>query len=516
MSHNTFFKILPIIFITLFVIVTSIFYTQHEEIVLNESNKQIEAILKTNNALRSYIENIQKPLIYQLGEEWELHKDFFDPKILSSSYITRNMYEIYSKTELAKGNIPYSYKLAATNPRNPLNKATPFEEPILAKFRSGELKDFSTFITENNQKYFYKAIPIDPNKESCMKCHSTPEVAPKELVDLYGSTAAFGEKVGDIRAMISLKIPVSSIIENSLKDFYVSIFVVAILFIIFYTILVLLLKKDISLQITLEKLEESNHLLSKSIEEINEKSEQLHIKDMLLAEQSKMSALGEMMRNVAHQWRQPLTVISSAATGLQVQKECDVLTDEKFEAACELINKNSQYLSNIIENFTHYIDDNNIKQQFNLNEMINNFIEIVNLEVTNHKLNIILDLEKNLQLDNFPSELLQCFVNMFNNSKDAFELSNVDKRYIFITTLQKDDKTTIIFKDNAGGIANEILPKIFEPYFTTKHKSQGTGLGLHLVYKLVKETMNGDISARNVHYIYENTNYDGAEFTITL
>ncbi len=516
MSHSTFLKVLPLIFITFFAIVVSIFYNQHNATVLTESNKQIEMILKTNKALHAYVENIQKPVIYNLQGEGKLYEDFFDPKILSFTYIARNIHEQYAKREITNGHIPYSYKLATTNPRNPINKATPFEEGILKRFQSKEIKDYATFITENNEKYYYKAMPIDPNKESCMKCHSTPDIAPKELIALYGSTAAFGEKVGEVRAMISLKIPVSSIINNSLQEFYISILVVGVLFLLFYIILVALLQKDARLQKTLAELEESNLLLSKSIEEVHEKSEQLHIKDTLLAEQSKMSALGEMMSNVAHQWRQPLSVISSAATGLQVQKEFNTLTDEKFEASCELINKNTQYLSNIIENFAHYIDNNNTKQYFNLKDMINNFLDIVNPEVNEHQLHIILELEEEIQLNSFPSELLQCFVNIFNNSKEAFEGQNIDTKYIFIAAFRKDDKTSIIFKDNAGGIPNEILPKIFEPYFTTKHKSQGKGLGLHLVYKLVKETMEGDISAQNLNFTYNGEDFYGAEFIIIL
>jgi len=516
MSHNTLLKILPLIFITLFTIVVVIFYNQHKQTVLLESNKQIDMILKTNKALHAYIENIQKPVIYTLKEEGKLYEDFFDPKILSFTYIARNVHDQYTKAEQKIGNVPYSYKLATTNPRNPVNKATQFEETILHRFQKGEMKEYSTFITEKNERYYFKAIPIDPNKESCMKCHSTPEIAPKELIALYGSTAAFGEKVGDIRAMISLKIPVSSIINNSLRGFYINILVVVVLFLLFYFILISLLKKDKSLQKTLQELEQSNLLLSKSIEEINTKSEQLHIKDELLAQQSKMSALGEMMGNIAHQWRQPLSVISAAATGLQVQKEFNTLTDEKFQDSCNLIYTNTQYLSNIIENFKNYINNNNTKELFDLTDNINKFLEIIDMEIATHNLNLVLDLEENIQVNSFPNELLQCLVNIFNNSKDAFDKSNIDKKYIFISTFIKDEKIVIQFKDNAGGIANEILPKIFEPYFTTKHKSQGTGLGLHIVYKLVKETMEGDLSVMNISYLYHNQNCYGAEFTITL
>ncbi|MEA3554116.1 MAG: ATP-binding protein, partial [Campylobacterota bacterium] len=105
--------------------------------------------------------------------------------------------------------------------------------------------------------------------------------------------------------------------------------------------------------------------------------------------------------------------------------------------------------------------------------------------------------------------------NIFNNAKDAYENSD-KKKIILINTSVKNDKVIIIFKDNAGGIPNDVLPKIFEPYFTTKHQSQGTGLGLNMTYNLIVDGMNGDIKAQNIEYIYKNNKYKGAQFKILL
>jgi signal transduction histidine kinase len=131
-------------------------------------------------------------------------------------------------------------------------------------------------------------------------------------------------------------------------------------------------------------------------------------------------------------------------------------------------------------------------------------------------LNIIFDLEDNIRINGYPNELIQCLINIFNNSKDALEETKQEKPLIFIKTSSIDNTIMISIKDNAGGIPDNIISKIFDPYFTTKHKSQGTGLGLHMTYKLIDEGMNGKIEAHNVEFEYQDKIYKGAEFVIVL
>ena len=107
-------------------------------------------------------------------------------------------------------------------------------------------------------------------------------------------------------------------------------------------------------------------------------------------------------------------------------------------------------------------------------------------------------------------------MNLFNNSLDAFKQQNIKEKYLFISTKLENNNAIIYFKDNAKGINNSIISKIFKPYFTTKHKSKGTGLGLNITKKLIEKNMNGDIKAQNIEFDYNNKSFFVAMFTISI
>jgi len=255
---------------------------------------------------------------------------------------------------------------------------------------------------------------------------------------------------------------------------------------------------------------------NKMIDTIDKHITEMETKNNLIFEQSKMASMGEMIGNIAHQWRQPLSVISTGATGMKVQKEFNMLSDESFNSTCDLINENAQYLSRTIDDFRNFIKGERDKVIFNFDDMLNSFINLVQGPIKNNDINIIFDLEKDLIIYGYENELIQCFINIFNNAKDVLKDTHQDKKYIFIATKSENEYVSITIKDNAGGIPKDVLPQIFEPYFTTKHKSQGTGLGLHMTYNLIVDGMHGTIKGNNTSYEYKGKSYKGAEFIITL
>ena len=240
----------------------------------------------------------------------------------------------------------------------------------------------------------------------------------------------------------------------------------------------------------------------------------------ILAHQSKMSAMGEMLGNIAHQWRQPLSVVSMISTSYKAKKELgmEVKLDDLLEDM-DKINNNVQYLSKTIDDFRDFIKGNNEIKNFNLKNDTSQFLQLIDSTIKTYNIDVIIDeMSENTMVRGYPNELIQCFINIFNNAKDALIDNNIaeEERYIFISEVVGEDSIKISFRDNAGGIPDDIFPKIFDPYFTTKHQSQGTGIGLHMTYQLIVEGMGGDIKARNVDFEFNGKNYTGAEFEIEL
>ena len=236
-----------------------------------------------------------------------------------------------------------------------------------------------------------------------------------------------------------------------------------------------------------------------------------------LLNNEKMASMGEMIGNIAHQWRQPLSVISTASTGMKMQKEFGALSDEQFNKNCDLINDNAQYLSQTINDFRNFIKGDRTKSLFNLKDDIDSFLHLVEGSIKRHNINMVLDIQEDIEIDGYKNELIQCFINIFNNAKDALkENNNQDNRVIIISTYIDHKNAIIKLKDNAGGIPKDIISNIFEPYFTTKHKSQGTGLGLHMTYNLIVDGMGGTVEASNKTYFHKGKEYIGAEFKIIL
>ena len=257
--------------------------------------------------------------------------------------------------------------------------------------------------------------------------------------------------------------------------------------------------------------------LMKLLEYTNKELEKENIKkDDLLIEQSKMASLGEMIENIAHQWRQPLSAISLLASGLKIKKEYIGLEENELENTMDDIVNNTNYLSTTIDNFRSFAKDEKRKVLVNPDENIKKNLNILKGILKSSNIDIILNLNTNKEISTYSNELSQVFINIISNAKDALKQRNIKQKCIFISSDIKSNKLYIIIKDNAGGIADNIISKIFEPYFTTKHKSQGTGLGLYMSYKIIKERIKGDISVENDELLYKNKKYIGAKFTLII
>ena len=239
-------------------------------------------------------------------------------------------------------------------------------------------------------------------------------------------------------------------------------------------------------------------------------------KNRILMHQSKMAAMGEMLENIAHQWRQPLSTISVCTSGMELKKSLSKLDDKEFFDSINHIKSSVSYLSNTIDDFRNFLDQNKFISNIETSNLFKKVLDILNPSFTNHNINVIKNID-NFEFISIENELIQVLMNIFTNAKDALkELDNQESKYIFIDIKKELDNLNIDIYDNALGVDAEIVDRIFEPYFTTKHKSKGTGIGLYMSKLLVETHLKGKISVKNYKFIYEENEFVGAKFRITL
>ncbi|PUE65530.1 ATP-binding protein [Arcobacter caeni] len=243
---------------------------------------------------------------------------------------------------------------------------------------------------------------------------------------------------------------------------------------------------------------------------------ELKAKDRLLFQQSKMASMGEMIGNIAHQWRQPLSMISTCASGIKLEKEINEISDERLYESLDLIVENTQYLSKTIDDFRNFFKADKVIENFCVNDSILKVLKLLKSSLQNHNIQVETHLKGDLIINGYPNEFLQVLVNIINNAKDALIMQDINIRFINIKTCIKNKECIIEINDNGGGVDETIISKIFDPYFTTKHKSQGTGIGLYMSHQIVAEHMKGSIYAKNIEFKKDKENYNGCSLIIIL
>ena len=245
--------------------------------------------------------------------------------------------------------------------------------------------------------------------------------------------------------------------------------------------------------------------LKKRVEEELKKSRD---KDKMIFHQSKLISMGEMIENIAHQWRQPLSQINSAVLLIDDTLLQSGIKENLVEEKLSEIESLTEYMSKTIDDFKNFYAQDKISEIFSLQDIIKESISI--LGETFKSNSIVLDtfLEDDYLCYGYPSELKQVLVVILNNAQDVLISREIKKSKINIKLEKTSNYYSILISDNAGGIGSEILDKVFDPYFTTKHKTQGTGLGLYISKMIIEESLNGELNVLN--------NKDGACFNIKL
>lgn len=246
-----------------------------------------------------------------------------------------------------------------------------------------------------------------------------------------------------------------------------------------------------------------------------QQEQSLKEQEALLFQQSKMASLGEMLENIAHQWRQPLSMITSLASGLRMQKEFGVLGDEDIDNGLTVITNSAKHLSQTIDDFRSFFKDNKQMHEFDISQSISKSISLMSTKFKHSNVEIIFS-EESFIVSSYENELIQVFMNILSNAKDALDESKQERKIIVITIKNiEDSKLQISFQDNAGGIPENVLPFIFNHKFTTKIDNDGTGIGLYMS-KLIMEKLKGKIIAVNDNFLMDDVEYKGANFLIEI
>jgi len=200
---------------------------------------------------------------------------------------------------------------------------------------------------------------------------------------------------------------------------------------------------------------------------------------------------------IAHQWRQPLNAISLTASNLRFKCMVDDINSDEFEKELDLIESYSEHLSLTIDDFRGFFKENKEKEKTTIDEIVNSTLDIVKISVENKNIKINTDLNCNKELETYPSEIKQVVLNLIKNAEDVLLENEIKNATITIETLCKKDTKILVIKDNAGGIPENIIDKVFDPYFSTKKEKEGTGLGLYMSKTIIQDHCNGSLTVSN-------------------
>jgi len=258
---------------------------------------------------------------------------------------------------------------------------------------------------------------------------------------------------------------------------------------------------------SLSELLDSLNRLNKTLEQrVIEEVAKGREKDHLLIQQAKLASMGEMIGNIAHQWRQPLNNVGLLIQDLKNASHFGDLDEAYLNANVDKSMVIIQNMSATIDDFRYFFSPKKEPRKFSLAESIGKAISFVDANFKNSGVEIELDVRDEVVLNGFPNEYSQVLLNLLNNAKDVLIERGIEHPKVTIQLVKEYDRALLTVRDNGGGIPEDIIDKIFEPYFSTKKGEKGTGIGLYMSKMIIENNGQGKLTARNTE--------DGAEFMI--
>lgn len=379
-------------------------------------------------------------------------------------------------------------------------------EDGLKKLESGQIDLF--IINSATADYMinskgYKNLKIAKKLDHIFKLKiAISKKAPHELLSIIDKTIAHIKKSEIDKIYNKWTSPVQTVekIDWKLIVYIIMIALIIVLFLIYRQYILYQAKRNLeiivqkrtnALEDSKQKLKEINMTLEQRVKEEVEKN---RLQDQQLIQQSKMALMGEMISMIAHQWRQPLNIITLNITKWETSTLLNnELSKEEVHNITSEINKQAQYLSNTIDDFRYFYKPNKKSVTVKLEDVVLKSLSIIKASLTHSNIEVIEEYKSKDDVELYYNEMMQVILNILKNAQDNFLEKGIKEPYIKITT----ENRTICICDNGGGIPEDIIKKIFDPYFSTKDEKNVTGLGLYMSKTIIEKHHGGKLHVEN-------------------
>ncbi len=490
----------PIIAVSLIAFFTIYSFIQNQNKYFEEESARVESfyLKKQKEILRKQVDSVLNYINYHVKNNNKLSQDELQEQILRYVETIR-----YSKNGYLWIHNARYYLLAH-----------PFRQKSLNTYDINLKDAMGTYITKKFIDETLKnkdGVFIDYYWQKPKLTHFSPKLGFFKLYEKFNWVIGAGLYIDDIQNTI---LEDKKLLEQRINKYIRTIVLISFLVVLFVGLLSFFMSKKITnvfreYQIKVKKKESLLENMNKTLEiKVQEAIKNEKEKDRVMFHQSRLARMGTMLSMIAHQWRQPLSEISGILMELETAFKFKRLDKELFDESIKEANKLLKFMSLTIDDFRNFFKPDKKKIHFYIKDTCLEAISLINESIKSANISFEYEIKYNYKIFGYEREFAQVLLNLLSNAKDSLIQRQVSNPKIYLKVDWVDDFSIIQVKDNAGGIEEEYLDLIFEPYFTTKDSSKGTGLGLYMSKMIIEKNMNGQLSAKNTK--------DGAEFTIKI
>lgn len=482
----------PIITVVLIAFSTIYFFIKYQNSYFEEESERVEKeyILKQKNILKKEINYIINYIEYYVKNNKQLSQKQLKEQLLR--YIETIRYEKHGYIWVHNSD----YFLLSH----------PFRKDKIGTYDI-ELKDaMGTFITKQFVDETLKkpdGVFIEYYWQKPKEIHFSKKLGFFKLYKKYNWVIGAGLYIDDIQSSIYEN---KKLLEKRIDKYIYSVVFISFIVTLFVGFISFLISKRSTevfqqYQVNVRKKELLLEDMNKNLElKVKKAIDEVQKKDRAMLHQSRLARMGTMLSMIAHQWRQPLSEVSGILMELETASKFKKVDDVFIKDIVKESNNLIQYMSHTIDDFRNFFKPDKKKVYFEVEEVCAETLSLVSATIKELGINLNIDIQENIKIYGYKREFGQVLLNLISNAKDTLVFRKILEPKIDIKVLKDEDYCVICVEDNAKGIEKEYLDLIFEPYFTTKNSSKGTGLGLYMSKMIIEKNMQGELSVENTKF----------------